>query len=1385
MKRRPIYVSLDAINKKKIQTQYKYYKKQSSPLNCGVLSIAALLIVVITTSAVIPTVILSNRSSGASVPERGLDEILILQQVLTTNLGDDGILNANDTIIVEIIVINNSTKDDLDDLVITTTLQPLIDIDIVFTAAPQSSRLGPQAGGGKVEYTGTYVLTQQDIDEYDGGSILFESIATASTPLSAEQKTQTKNILFSDVILEPQGCSGCIFNETSASNGDCFSQTQACLNNALCIPCISAYASETQIPAACANSMDWLTLESCMCSACDPFCDPIPTAICDSVAIALDAMGMANVDVDAIAQKTLGICTGAIFSSPLSMLNCSYIGKQMIPIYVNYDGKTDSCMANVTVSDLIFPTAMCQDISIDLDMNGMANIISMNIDNGSMDNCQSQLNKIIQMENFNCSHIPASQATLVVTDLQGNSDQCVSNVMVNDLIEPTSVCNPITVPLDVMGMATLDVSTAAMFDDACGVANSMIEASSYSCPDGLLGQQDYTVSITDINTNVGTCTNTIEVIDTIDPVALCNAAIMVNLETDGSYTMSAGELDNGSFDNCGIAMSAVSPPSVSSCPVMTVVTLQVTDPSGLMDSCDTNVIFSDVTAPSLTCSDIILNIVTTVVTADVSDVATFSDNCGIATTLLEPSAFYCSDVGMGTMDFTVTVTDTNALSTQCMSNTIEIVDTIPPVAQCQDFLLSIGAGGMATLLTSDIDNGSFDNCGTPSLALNQTTFVIAEQGFKPVLLTATDASGNVDSCVAIVAVDDALTIGTLTCAANVVEGDGVYMEEYDSFPPLVLPTPSGFFAAPVITYTDAFDTYTSKKKKNKKKKDHFVFNANVTMEHMDNMEQFTSVGTVGSEMGVYVTPENITMPIDFFPFNKKKIAHQRVPTVTAIEQELELESMFGQQGSGADRWFSSDYGRQSSNEDAWVVTMAKENPYPRAWIKSIDYSAGILVLDLTQVVNPMPPLNCRLGSVSFKGNVMFDVLSERWVFALPSTVAGHICVWVSEDFYFGIPGLTVSGGVFITNSARFHIYDLDVGTANTIDFLRIATWNDVYALSTWSETGPERRICLLERSNMLIGVAPTVICVDPGINADSFAYPLVPINSKTPVASGHNDPLKAYFVDVRMSSSGFDTINTIAYETTSFTGGIPTVTNILSNLPTTNLDFDTSMCPFPDRCITDANGVPITGFSGWLTHIDYHDYGPNNVRLAFAVPHLQNQVMGWTNSAVNYYSFVGDQTDSMPPITGANVEVFDTILGGTNIALLNVGIGVNNLGQVNIGMWEFLLSGVSHSFYVYVRLRTDTQTRKTQSFQKRTNFIFLSTDFSMGPFTNIVPIQVGDTALTMRDRVFVTMYAAHQTPPVAAIINQLLRTRPITIDRTYTADNGIESNTCVQNIAFI
>jgi len=96
------------------------------------------------------------------------------------------------------------------------------------------------------------------------------------------------------------------------------------------------------------------------------------------------------------------------------------------------------------------------------------------------------------------------------------------------------------------------------------------------------------LTVTDNNGNSSTCNAIVTVVDDIFPVALCQD-ISVTL-SGGVATIAPQDIDNGSYDNCGIVSRSLSKSTFTCEDIGTIsVILTVTDPSGNISSCTANV----------------------------------------------------------------------------------------------------------------------------------------------------------------------------------------------------------------------------------------------------------------------------------------------------------------------------------------------------------------------------------------------------------------------------------------------------------------------------------------------------------------------------------------------------------------------------------------------------------------------------------------------------------------------------------------------------------------------------------------------------------------------------------------------------------------------------
>jgi gliding motility-associated-like protein len=133
--------------------------------------------------------------------------------------------------------------------------------------------------------------------------------------------------------------------------------------------------------------------------------------------------------------------------------------------------------------------------------------------------------------------------------------------------------------LDASGNAAI---TAAQIDngssDSCGVASVAVSPTSFNCNN--VGANIVTLTLTDVNGNKSTGTATVTVQEIILPTVKTKA-ITVELDASGNISILPDHINNGSFDNCGIATISLNKTSFDCTNVgVNTVVLTVKDKSG-------------------------------------------------------------------------------------------------------------------------------------------------------------------------------------------------------------------------------------------------------------------------------------------------------------------------------------------------------------------------------------------------------------------------------------------------------------------------------------------------------------------------------------------------------------------------------------------------------------------------------------------------------------------------------------------------------------------------------------------------------------------------------------------------------------------------------------
>ncbi|HRW76438.1 MAG TPA: HYR domain-containing protein, partial [Saprospiraceae bacterium] len=246
--------------------------------------------------------------------------------------------------------------------------------------------------------------------------------------------------------------------------------------------------------------------------------------------------------------------------------------------------------------------------------------------------------------------------------------------------------------------------------------------------------------------NATTSTQVINVIDTVNPTALCKDHTLY-LNGDGEAQLYTYQIDNGSFDNCTLDHLDLSQ-YLFTCDDLgqNTVILTATDACGNTGTCTATVTVIDALPPHMVCLssiDLYLDEFGTPLVLTPQDVdGGTTDNCTIVSLELSQTIFDCSDLGENSIK--LFATDQSGNQGECSSN-VRVYDLLPPVftvvpedvtAYCDEY--GVPDEAEAT-----------DNCGIVSIVLTETQeyFAGGPEGSYLVQRTwvATDLAGNTSS----------------------------------------------------------------------------------------------------------------------------------------------------------------------------------------------------------------------------------------------------------------------------------------------------------------------------------------------------------------------------------------------------------------------------------------------------------------------------------------------------------------------------------------------------------------------------------------------------------------------------------------------------------------
>jgi hypothetical protein len=461
---------------------------------------------------------------------------------------------------------------------------------------------------------------------------------------------------------------------------------------------------------------------------------------------------------------------------------------------------TETCTHTIIVSSP--PSAVCQNITVELDSTGMASWTLADLDGGS-GGCDLSISQntftCINTDTATCASIEVVlSVTLNATGSCGTSttiSTCSATVTVEDNTPPMIVC-PANISVNCGAPNDPTVTgeaTATDNSEACGgtVPIMITSADAFTPGCGNSGLIERTWTATDVCGNMAVCTQEITVTDIIN-VTNCPASpptingcssddvfptsMLPFTLVDSTITLSQFMAEGGSAnDDCSSGVITYSDSESGSCPTTVTRTFTVTDGCANATNCIQVFSIDDTTFPTIApcpptrtvdgCS-------TTDITNDPNVNQPFStgfalvssngfamegggwsDNCN------PQSMIQYRDTSTGVCPIVVTrtwfVTDICGNTTTC-AQTININDTTNPTPVCNNISVTLDAvTGLYTLTPSDealIAIGSTDNCSLTNTTITPTMFDCDDVGPNVVTMILEDQCGNIDSCTATVTV---------------------------------------------------------------------------------------------------------------------------------------------------------------------------------------------------------------------------------------------------------------------------------------------------------------------------------------------------------------------------------------------------------------------------------------------------------------------------------------------------------------------------------------------------------------------------------------------------------------------------------------------------------
>lgn len=419
-------------------------------------------------------------------------------------------------------------------------------------------------------------------------------------------------------------------------------------------------------------------------------------------------------------------------------------------------GNIATCTQNIIVSESEAPTfTVPVDITLDcgVDLNDTA---ITGTPSNAMDNCGAAditfSSTDTDVPTVLCPTVQTITRAWTATDACGNtSEPQIQTIVVQDTTAPTVVCQDLTLYLNEEGNVTF---TAADLDggstDDCGQPLTFTSNFVFASCNDITTFTDIVLRAEDACGNIDSCTTSVTILDTLNPILTAPSNLTVSCPTDVPATFDNYiDFNNagGSFeDNCATDLPSLfilqseTPPGTV-CPYDIVRTYYAEDNNGNGDTAVHTITVDDTTLPTFTCpSD--MTITGTMTTCDTMLMITpleAMDDCGIASisnNITGESADASATYPGGITEVVYTVTDNCGNSATCSFN---ITVNVDPAFTCPEditvdcdlsgypaaanFAQFMALGGSANL-GCDVDTNTFTHVEDILISTNTCTQVI-------------------------------------------------------------------------------------------------------------------------------------------------------------------------------------------------------------------------------------------------------------------------------------------------------------------------------------------------------------------------------------------------------------------------------------------------------------------------------------------------------------------------------------------------------------------------------------------------------------------------------------------------------------------------------------